>query len=78
VSRIGPGEEPFTFRETKDGRVRISYCGKVITTLAGREAQSFLSRSSGADDQELQLLLAKVTGNFKRGNERADKNSLPK
>jgi hypothetical protein len=72
ASHEGPSGELFAFRETKDGRVRIAYCGKVVTTLAGREAERFLSRSSGAGSRDLQLLMAKVTGNFKRGNERAD------
>ncbi|MBZ0269266.1 hypothetical protein K8I85_14020 [bacterium] len=71
MSHDDPLEQPFAFRETKDGRVRISYRGQVVTTLAGREAERFLLRSSGAGDQVLQLLMARATGNFKRGNERA-------
>jgi hypothetical protein len=47
----------FSYRETKDGRVRVALHGRHVITLAG-------------DDAQRQLLLAKATGNFKRGNER--------
>jgi len=70
VNREGQGGQPFAFRETKDGRVRISYRGRVVATLTGCEARRFVLRSLRASDRELQLLMAKATGNFKRGNER--------
>ncbi len=63
--------EPFDFRETKGGLVQISYLGKVVTSLTGKEAARFLARAAGLDSPGLQRLMAKATGNFKRGNERA-------
>lgn len=63
--------EPFDFTETKHGLVQISYLGKVVTSLAGREAARFLARADGLDSPGRQRLMAKATGNFKRGNERA-------
>ena len=60
----------FAWRSTKDGLVRISRGGRVVTTLAGRSAQRFLSRVEGADYDAAQLEMARVTGNYKRGNER--------
>lgn len=60
----------FSFRAHKDGTVRIAYQGKVVTTLAGKEATRFLTRVDGAGSAQAQLAMAKVTGNFKRGNER--------
>lgn len=63
-------EEVFSFRSHKDGTVRIAYRGKVVTTLAGKEAARFLARAAGADVEQAQLMMAKATGNFKRGNER--------
>ncbi len=65
-----PDTLPFAFQPTKGGRVRISFHGRVVVTLAGVDAERFLSRASDADEQRLQLLMAKATGNFKRGNER--------
>lgn len=63
-------DEPFSYRAQKDGTVRITFRGKVVTTLAGKEATRFLARVAGADAAQAQLAMAKVTGNFKRGNER--------
>ena len=66
-------DEPFSFQVTKDGRVRIAYNGRVVTTLHGKSAEKFLSRAADCTTQEAQLLMAKATGNFKRGNERESK-----
>jgi hypothetical protein len=60
----------FAWAATKDGRVRISRQGRVVSTLAGERATRFLPQVEGADEDAEQLLLARVTGNFKRGNER--------
>jgi len=63
-------EEVFTYRITKDQKVFISYEGKQVTTLSGRQAESFIANISGKDGKDAQLIMAKVTGNFKRGNEK--------
>jgi hypothetical protein len=63
----------FAWSATKDGRVRISWRRKVVTTLAGEPAARFLEQVEDADEGAEQLLLARVTGNFKRGNERRDR-----
>ena len=62
--------EVFAFTQTKNGKVFISWQGKTVTTLAGDGARQFLSRAEGADAEALQQLMARATGNFKRGNER--------
>ncbi len=65
-------ENPFAFRITKDGRVLISWYGKQVVTLKGVDARKFQARVERASsEEERQLLMARVTGNFKRGNERA-------
>jgi len=43
---------------------------KHVKTLSGKAAQKFIAEIDGLDGQATQLLLAKATGNFKRGNER--------
>jgi hypothetical protein len=59
----------FAYRLVKDGRVRISHRDRHVVTLAGERAAAFRAalEEDGADEQ---LLMARVTGNFKRGNER--------
>ena len=63
-------EEIFTYRVTKDNKVFIAYEGKQVTTLSGKNAETFIAKIQGAEDKAAQLIMAKVTGNFKRGNEK--------
>ncbi len=65
-------EETFSYQQTKDGRVLLYWYEKHIKTLAGKEAAKFNSRIEGLDGKDAQLVLAKFTGNFRRGNERRD------
>ena len=39
-------------------------------TLKGPQAHKFLAKIADLDGEEAQLAMAKLTGNFKRGNER--------
>ncbi|MGH2561948.1 MAG: hypothetical protein ACRDJH_23035 [Thermomicrobiales bacterium] len=64
------GDDVFTFRATKSGKVFLSWQGKQIKTLAGEDARRFLGKIDGLDRRDAQLLMAKITGNFKHGNER--------
>ncbi|MBL8516119.1 MAG: hypothetical protein JNM76_04025 [Betaproteobacteria bacterium] len=65
------GEEPFSYQIRKDGSVAVSHSGRVVSVIAGREGEKLAARLSGASVEDVQFALAKVTGNFKRGNERA-------
>jgi len=64
-------EDVFTHRVTKDGKVLISTDGRLVTTVAGRNASKLISRLDGADRREVQHLLARATGHYKHGNERS-------
>jgi hypothetical protein len=67
----GLDDAPFRFTVTKDGRVRISWGSRVVTTVAGAVATRLIASLDAADDEDqVQQLLARATGNFKRGNER--------
>lgn len=66
-------DEPFDYQITKDKRVLLYYENKLIKTLAGKAAAKFITQIEGLDWYEEQLVLAKATGNFKRGNEREGK-----
>lgn len=61
--------DPFEFSVTGDGRVRISRGGKVVVTVAGVAAGKLTDRLGGSPEADQQLL-ARATGNYKRGNER--------
>jgi hypothetical protein len=62
----------FTFRASGTD-VRIFRGGVHVTTLRGPDARTFLARTELASDETLQQLMARVTGNYKRGNERQAK-----
>jgi len=68
--RGGLEDNPFTLREGKDDRIHISWRGRRVATLKGAQAASFRKRTDGLDEPQRQLAMAKITGNFKRGNEK--------
>ncbi|MED1083538.1 hypothetical protein [Bacillus mycoides] len=61
----------FHYRVTKNNIVLIEYYGKQTMILKGNDAEKFLKKINRAsNEKEKQLIMAKITGNFKRGNER--------
>ena len=68
----------FTYQATKSGKVFLFWGGKRIKVLDGEAAQKFLAKIDGLDEADAQLVMAKETGNFKRGNERQGKEALAK
>ena len=60
----------FRLEERAQGVVVITHHGKHATTLRGGRAAEFLAEVAGGDDQ---LVMARWTGNYKRGNERTAK-----
>lgn len=63
-------ENPFDYQITKDGKIMISYNGKQVKVMKGKQAEKLIARLDELDEYDIQLELARVTGNFKRGNER--------
>jgi hypothetical protein len=66
---------PFSYATRSDGTIVISYRTAPVTILRGRSAERFTTRISGGDAAAAQQLMARATGNFKRGNERVGKRS---
>lgn len=61
----------FTYRARKTGEVEIEHRGRLAATLRGAAAEKFLVRVDAGDSAFAQQLMARLTGNYKRGNERA-------
>ena len=61
-------EAIFSYRESKD-KIFIFWYNKQVMILKGMTAQKFLRDIDCADPKTAQLLMARLTGNFKRGNE---------
>ncbi|MBP2412908.1 hypothetical protein JOF48_001707 [Arthrobacter stackebrandtii] len=61
----------FEFTTAHNGEVSITHHGHHAATLRGSAARKFLADVETADAQ---ALMARVTGNYRRGNERTAKN----
>jgi hypothetical protein len=64
------GKEIFDYQITKCGVIRIFWEGRCVMTLGGQRGQELARDLAEADEDKVQSLLQRVTGNFKRGNER--------
>ncbi|MEC1374296.1 hypothetical protein [Heyndrickxia oleronia] len=65
-------DEVFTYRISKNNTIFIDWYGKQVKIIKGKAAEKLLTKITQAENEkEIQLLLAKVTGNFKRGNEKS-------
>lgn len=51
----------------------IYWKGKQVTILSGKASDKFLNAIEGKDHKNTQLVMAKITGNFKHGNEKDNK-----
>lgn len=65
--------QAFTYKIRKGNKVFIYYYGKRIMILTQQRALQLIEDLEYADAEEEQYLLARITGNFKRGNERESK-----
>jgi hypothetical protein len=65
----GLDDRPFAWARRGD-EVVITHRGRAATVLRRAAAERFLRRMAGLDVDGAQQLMARVTGNFKRGNER--------
>ncbi|MDP5071431.1 MAG: hypothetical protein NWQ45_11080 [Congregibacter sp.] len=63
-------DKPFYFIAFKDGRVMIYAHNRLAKTLKGNEAARFTLKAESLVERDLQMLMAKITGQFKFGNER--------
>ena len=62
-----PGPIGFAFVVRKNGDVEITHDGRPASVLRNREEPRFLVDVEDDDPQEL---MARLTGNYRRGNER--------
>ncbi|MGL5819136.1 MAG: hypothetical protein ACRCYR_16340 [Phycicoccus sp.] len=63
---MGGRPEGFEYEE-RGGEVVVYHHGRRASVLRGRKAADFLEDVEAGDPQEL---MARVTGNYRRGNER--------
>ncbi|MEO5734369.1 MAG: hypothetical protein ABIN96_09470 [Rubrivivax sp.] len=66
----GHGNLGFEVRQRKDGSLQILHHGRLATTLRGTAAADFPLELQGCSVADAQQSMARLTGNYKRGNER--------
>jgi hypothetical protein len=64
---MGSSAQGFAYQQLADGSVRITHHGRPATVLRGAAAAGFLAQVTQGDPQ---ALMARATGNYRRGNER--------
>lgn len=64
--------EGFQYSVSKAGTVTFTHHGRPACTLRGKAAEAFLAFAGNLDEESeaLQQRMARLTGNYKRGNER--------
>ena len=63
-------EKPFSYKITKSTNMMIYWNNQHIKTLNNADSKRIISKINDKSDHQIQLILAKITGNFKRGNEK--------
>lgn len=67
---MGDAPSGFEYEVRRGGDVVIKHNGRTAITLRAGAAAKFLAEVEDGDEQEL---MARMTGNYKRGNERTAK-----
>ena len=62
---------PFTYKIIKSDKVLIFRNNKQIMTIKGQNVIKFQNMVLTGSESQIQLYLAKLTGNYKHGNERS-------
>ncbi|HEX3078002.1 MAG TPA: hypothetical protein VHQ24_14170 [Lachnospiraceae bacterium] len=63
----------FSYRVLKNKKVLIYWYDKEVKMLNEKEGIKFVGKIKDLDEFEQQLVMAKITGNFKHGNEKQNK-----
>jgi hypothetical protein len=65
-----PAPTGFSHEARRNGDVVITHHGRVAAVLRGTKAATFLVDVADGDADDAQELMARLTGNYRRGNER--------
>lgn len=70
-------ERPFSYRRMGSEKAQILYGGRPVYVAVGRDLEQLEKAILLGDEYGLQMAMARMTGNFKRGNERKGRGSGP-
>jgi hypothetical protein len=63
------GDLGFTWRVRKGSDVQVLHRGRLAATLRGTQALDFIGEAEAVGEADAQQLMARITGNYKHGNE---------
>jgi hypothetical protein len=63
-------KKPFSYRLIGNDKAQILYAGRPVFMAVGKDYKRLQAAIGSADEYAIQMAMAKMTGNFKRGNER--------
>ncbi|MBK6538522.1 MAG: hypothetical protein IPG09_12370 [Ignavibacteria bacterium] len=66
-------DQPFAYKLLKNEKAQIYYNNKMVKILTRKDYANLIRVIDADDAYSLQLFMAKVTGNFKHGNEKINK-----
>ena len=66
-------DQPFAYKLLKNEKAQIYYNNKMVKILTRKDCANLIRVIDADDAYSLQLFMAKVTGNFKHGNEKINK-----
>jgi hypothetical protein len=67
---VSDGDLGFRFQVRRGGEVAITHHGRLATTLRHDRAAAFFEDMGNLDFDAQQQEMARLTGNYRRGNER--------
>lgn len=67
--KILENDQPFSWKILKSEKAFIYWQNKIIKTISGKQLIRLEALIDRGHDFDIQLYLAKITGNFKHGNE---------
>jgi hypothetical protein len=65
--------EPYTYKLIGIDKAQVFYLNRLVFTAVGKDFRKLEKAIHNDDAYQIQLCMAKMTGNFKHGNERRDK-----
>ena len=74
MTSLRNGDLGFVAETAKSGAILVYHHDRLATTLRGGKAAEFQTNMGKLTFAKQQQLMARITGNYKRGNERTAKN----
>lgn len=72
----GLGDYPYSYKLGKEGKIIIYYYDKQVKVISGKKSKSLIEKLDWANEDEEQIILAKISGNLKSLKEKRIKKDI--